>query len=333
VSLSVGTFNLNNLFSRFNYAGTVDALPAAAEGDEPAIVEEVTLRAPRPGEEPDWKRTFKGRLIMAKDPEDTERIAQRILAMDADVLCVQEVEHEGALKDFNDGHLNGRYPHLIVIDGNDPRLIDVGVLSKRPFGAATTWKHATHPDRPGERVFGRDLLEVEILDDQGGVLLTVFNTHLKSHYVDRWNFEEGRRRTPTEMEAEARKGDELRLRQADVVARLIGRRDRAVLAGDMNDPPDSPHVAPLPALGLVNALTAPTETRPRPDDPGDPPPASPAWTHRHKPSGKPAQYQLFDHVWVTPDLAVVQEAAHIDRRTRLRGDGSDHDPAWITLNL
>jgi hypothetical protein len=29
----------------------------------------------------------------------------------------------------------------------------------------------------------------------------------------------------------------------------------------------------------------------------------------------------------------VSMAAFIDRRTRHSGDGSDHDPAWITLDL
>ncbi|CAN5468867.1 MAG: hypothetical protein ACR2JP_11290 [Acidimicrobiia bacterium] len=32
-------------------------------------------------------------------------------------------------------------------------------------------------------------------------------------------------------------------------------------------------------------------------------------------------------------LGVAQTGAFIDRRDRLGGNGSDHDPAWITLDL
>jgi hypothetical protein len=63
---------------------------------------------------------------MAKSPEDTARMAKRALSMDVDVLCVQEVEDERALKDVNERHLDGRYDTLIVIDGDDPRLIAGG---------------------------------------------------------------------------------------------------------------------------------------------------------------------------------------------------------------
>ena len=62
-------------------------------------------------------------------------------------------------------------------------------------------------------------------------------------------------------------------------------------------------------------------------------PALDAWTHRFKESGQPARYELFDQIWLSPALGQKQTAAFIDRRTRHRGDGSDHDPAWITLDL
>jgi hypothetical protein len=60
----------------------------------------------------------------------------------------------------------------------------VAVLSKLPLGAVTSWQHAVHPDDPGERVFGRDLLEVEVLNAaRTQRLFTLYNTHLKSHFV------------------------------------------------------------------------------------------------------------------------------------------------------
>jgi exonuclease III len=40
-----------------------------------------------------------------------------------------------------------------------------------------------------------------------------------------------------------------------------------------------------------------------------------------------------DQVWLSPALAPRREAAFIDRRTKLGGDGSDHDPSWVELDL
>ena len=57
------------------------------------------------------------------------------------------------------------------------------------------------------------------------------------------------------------------------------------------------------------------------------------WTHRFKAAGKPAEHKLFDHVWLSESLAARQTAAKINRRTKLGGDGSDHDPAWVELAL
>jgi hypothetical protein len=48
--------------------------------------------------------------------------------------------------------------------------------------------------------------------------------------------------------------------------------------------------------------------------------------------GPPAT-KLFDHIWLSPTLAQKQTAAFIDRRSRHSGDGSDHDPASIALDL
>ncbi len=101
--------------------------------------------------------------------------------MDLDVLAVQEVEDIGTLKRFVIDNLGGLYPHVVLVEGNDPRLIDVAVLSKLPIGAVTSWQRAVHASEPGTLVFGRDLLQVEILDaNRTRRLFTVFNTHLKS---------------------------------------------------------------------------------------------------------------------------------------------------------
>jgi hypothetical protein len=85
------------------------------------------------------------------------------------------------------------------------------------------------------------------------------------------------------------------------------------------------------AIPLVNGLAEAVKDRPAPVD-DLPAPAAP-WTHRFKPSGRPAQYELFNHIWLSHALAGRLVRAGIGRRTRRTGDGSDHDPAWIDLDL
>ncbi len=322
MEVTVGTFNLNNLFSRYNFEAEIDALPAGGPDLGGTVEYKFAPGSIR-------LRTYLGRLVKAKDPAATQKITDRVRAMSADVLAVQEVEDIDTLKQFNRDWLNNLYPYIALIEGNDPRLIDVGVLSKFPIGGVTSWQHARHAADPAQPVFGRDLVEVEILNDaRTKKLFTLFNTHLKSHFVD----------FRTDPVAGAQANNERRRRQAETIAAIIKARTRPdsayILTGDMNDPPESEFIAAFSAsaeLKLINALANPTETRPPKAD--DPMPASAAWTHRFKPAGQPANYELFDHLWLSPALAGKQTGAWIDRRTVHGGDGSDHDPAWIKLKL
>ncbi|MFJ5774451.1 endonuclease/exonuclease/phosphatase family protein [Streptomyces sp. NPDC093094] len=326
MDVAVGTFNLNNLFSRFNFRAEVSAVHAV--DDEERLTSSYVFDDP----ESVRIRTYKGKLVKGKDPGEQNVLARRIREMDLDVLAVQEVEDIDTLRFFVARYLDGAYPHISLIEGNDPRLIDVAVLSKFPVGSVTSWQHAVHPDVPGERVFSRDLLEVDIRDprDPDKHLLTVFNNHLKSQFVDR----------DTDPEEGKRLADERRTRQADTVVRILGERTRPdgryIVLGDMNDSPDAPTLAalaePTPQTSLTEALAYPEETRaPKPDTP--PPPASGAWTHRFKETGQPAKYELFDQIWLSKSLTTRHKSSHIDRRTRHGGDGSDHDPAWVVLDL
>lgn len=323
MSITVGTFNLNNLFSRFNFTAQIEDVPQEEGG--------ITLSF----EQGDFTaRTFMGRLVREKSAEDTVEVARRIReVMDVDVLAVQEVEHIGILRRFNTEHLQGLYPYLALIEGNDRRLIDVAVLSKYPIGTLVSHQTAVHPDDPQQRVFSRDLLQVEILDHRRKKLFTVYNTHLKSHFVPFYQ-------DPQEGAALA---NARRRRQAETVARIIGKMERPnssfVLMGDMNDPPDSPFLQPMLTVdgqALHNALENPHETRPpkRESEGQGPGPQTRAWTHRYNPPG-PAlpEYRLFDQIWVSERLSGRLGTAYIDRRTKHSGDGSDHDPAWVEIDI
>ena len=160
--LSIGTFNLNNLFSRWNFVGAIEDLVTG----EP--VGGVTLRYEFTDPDSYRVRTFAGRLVKAKDPSETTAVAERILRMDAEVLAVQEVESIAVLREFNTDHLGGIYRYAALVEGNDPRFIDVGVLSRLPLGAVTSHQNRVHPASPAVPVSSRDLLEVEVLNRANG---------------------------------------------------------------------------------------------------------------------------------------------------------------------
>ena len=326
MSVSVGTFNLNNLFSRFNFQGAIETIEKAdgAAGG-------MTIRYEFTDPTTYRIRTFLGKLVRAKDSRDTATIARRIVEMDVDVLAVQEVENVDVLRKFNRDYLGGLYDFEILIEGNDARFIDVGLLSKLPVGAVTSHQTTPDPARPGSPVFGRDLLEAEILNPtRTRLLFTLFNNHLKSKFVPFG-------RDPERARAEA---DAWRRRQAQAISRIVGRRMRRnaryIVTGDMNDGPDAATLEPMltiDGLALINALADPRETRPPKEERTGPGPQSTAWTYRFKPSGRPPQFQLLDQVWLSSALGDRLISATIDRRRTHGGDGSDHDPAWIELDL
>src|SRR3954471_15912304 len=87
------------------------------------------------------------------------------------------------LRDFVDllGLRDAGFRHLSLVEGNDQRFIDVGVISKLPLGAVVSYKHRRHPESPRTAIFSRDLAQVEILDPKSRLpVLTVFVNHLKS---------------------------------------------------------------------------------------------------------------------------------------------------------
>ncbi|GAA1608592.1 endonuclease [Kribbella sancticallisti] len=320
MALTVGTFNLNNLFDRWNFAGAVEVLASGSS----------TVPATYTFDDEHRRRLqldSRGKLLVTKPAADTNRVAERLLEPDVDVWIVQEIENMDVLREFNRDHLNNSYSHVMVIDGNDStRFIDIGILSRRPLGGVTSYQRVFHPDVSSRPIFSRDLVEVEILDSKGRKLLTIFGTHLKSKFVDFT--------VPNPLQAAA-DAELLRQRQAETITRIIAARtstrQRYLLCGDMNDTPDSAALAAFEKAGLVNALRDPTEVgvvKTKVELP-----ASPAWTSTFKASGQPRSFDLIDQIWLGPGLAPKLTGAFIGRRRKLARDGTDHDPAWISLDL
>jgi endonuclease/exonuclease/phosphatase family metal-dependent hydrolase len=148
----------------------------------------------------------------------------------ADVFCVIEAESREVLHRFSSALLSPKQKHNMLIDGNDTRGIDVGLYSKFPLGAIRT--HIF--DGPANsRTFSRDCPEYEVLLPSGKSLFVLPN-HFKSKLGGN--------------------SDSKRKRQAEAVRDILKRYDLAtdlvVVAGDLNDTPESAPLQPL--LGVPN---------------------------------------------------------------------------------
>ncbi len=111
-----------------------------------------------------------------------QRLADGIRMLDADVLCLQEIENRFALEEFVRAYLPDSGYETVLVEGNDGRGIDVALLSRLPVESVTSHRHRRFPDADGqEQRFQRDLLRVRI----GAPLhAEVFVVHLKSQAGD-----------------------------------------------------------------------------------------------------------------------------------------------------
>jgi hypothetical protein len=120
--------------------------------------------------------------VEAVDEVATQMTAQVVRDVDADVMGLVEVESRTAVLRFNDLLLpmvgTAPYAHAMVIDGNDERGIDVGIMTKRGFAIDLVRSHVDDTDDACQ-VFSRDCPEYEVTTPSGGRLLVLVN-HLKS---------------------------------------------------------------------------------------------------------------------------------------------------------
>lgn len=92
-----------------------------------------------------------------------------------DILIVQEVENKNVLSKLVSKGLKGMgYQHIELLEGDDKRGIDVGVISRYPITRSAIHSLIVN----GERVDTRGILEVEIqVENQ---IIVIFNNHWPS---------------------------------------------------------------------------------------------------------------------------------------------------------
>lgn len=269
--IRIGTFNVENLFARFRFKGLRVRKPDGSYYRRKYTKSELDDVVK------DGWAVDKTKFIGFKKQE-RQITAQVIKEIRADILGLQEIEGMDTLKRFVTQFMPREgYTHKIVIDGNDPRLIDVALLSKReyPIAYIRTHQFERTPNRRSF-VFSRDCLEVGVQLSQHTVL-PVFVNHFKSMVG-------GRAQTMARRKV-----------QAETVVRLLKERfgnDPGTAAwlvmGDLNDY--------LPSAGLAPLLGQPwlenvVDRIPDPED---------RWTHHYKGCNG---YRQLDYILLSKSLA------------------------------
>ncbi|QFQ97074.1 endonuclease/exonuclease/phosphatase family protein [Streptomyces phaeolivaceus] len=172
-----------------------------------------------------------------------ENTARVIAEVDADILLTVEVEDRLTLDRFNTQVLGGTlghdpYPFNLLVDGNDSRGIDVGILSRFPVTSVRS--HIFDLGDNGTPVFSRDCPEFEV--EVGDEPLWILGNHFKSKGFGKASENDKRRR------AQAR-------RVREIYEAALARSSRVVVAGDLNDSLASPPIKLLLDAGLREAMT------------------------------------------------------------------------------
>lgn len=156
--------------------------------------------------------------------------------VDADILAVVEAESRPVLKLFSEvvlKEVGGQlYEQVMVIDGNDDRGIDVGLMTKRGCCIATIRTHIHDAAPGGGAIFSRDCPEYAVTTP-GGETIWVLPNHFKSKFGGNNAASRAKRLAQATRTAEIYR----ELRQNG--------HDNVVVLGDLNDTPASAELAPL----------------------------------------------------------------------------------------
>jgi endonuclease/exonuclease/phosphatase family metal-dependent hydrolase len=132
----------------------------------------------------DSRAAWTGWLELATEPVDevnTRMTAQVILDVGADIQAVIEAENRPSLDRFNQDVLGGRFGHVMLIDGNDTRGIDVGIMTTSQVEILSVRSNVDVPDprAAGEHLFSRDCADYQVRLP-GGATVRVLLNHFKS---------------------------------------------------------------------------------------------------------------------------------------------------------
>lgn len=164
----------------------------------------------------------------------TRNTARVIKEVDADVLGVVEAENRPALvrfcKDVMPAVQGTPYDHIMLIDGNDDRGIDVGLMTRKKFNIVSIASHVDDEDDSG-LIFSRDCAQFEIETEKGNTLVVLANHFKSKGFGSQASSNAKRKRQAT--------------RVATIYRQLRQQHKFIAITGDFNDTPDSDPIGPL----------------------------------------------------------------------------------------
>lgn len=169
----------------------------------------------------------------AVDEVATRMTAKVIQDVNADIQAVIETEDRVALKRFNEQLLkpiSAAYECIMLIDGNDDRGIDVGLMTKSKINISNIVSHVDD-SIDGNPIFSRDCPEYTVRVGDHNLLVMI--NHLKSKGFG-----------PTDSSNALRKTQAQRVREIYDKRKSQGIHWIAIV-GDFNDTPDSDPLSPL----------------------------------------------------------------------------------------
>lgn len=275
----------------------------------------------------DGRAGWVGWIELKKESIDDGAIvntARVIAEVNADVLVLVEVENRVALERFHDAYVvpelkklgHEPYAYNMVIDGNDDRGIDVGILSRKPIARMRT--HITDAIG-GHKIFRRDCPEYYVSIGNGTRELVVLPNHFSSKGSDKT----GARRA---VQAQ-------RVREIYEAIRRAG-HEFVVVAGDFNDFPESGALDAL--LKDTNLTDAMATGKYHGAFPG---------TYQHA-----TEKEKIDYLLLSPELVMKLKAVDVDRhgfyapkkwesfeninaKTKDLLQASDHHCVWADIDL
>jgi len=165
-----------------------------------------------------------GWVELAKEAVDetaTRMTAKVIQDVGADILALVEVEDRPSLIRFNRDLLAGLYSHVMLVDGNDERGIDVAIMTRDGFDIESIHSNVDKADDKS-LIFSRDCAEYEVRTPSGTRIQVLVN-HFKS---------------------QSGGGGAKRKRQAkavrEIVENLIQQAEHVIVLGDLNEGPATP---------------------------------------------------------------------------------------------
>jgi endonuclease/exonuclease/phosphatase family metal-dependent hydrolase len=259
----------------------------------------------------------------------TQNTARVVQALDADILAVVEAEDRTALMRFNQQVLAGNevggtpYTHVMLVDGNDERGIDVGIFTKASHPILSIRSHVDDEDKDGNRIFSRDCAQYEIgLPGQESLLVLV--NHLKSKGYG------------SQADSNARRAAQAKRIRAIYEGLKDDGARRIVILGDFNDTPDS-----TPLAGLLEDSSDLKDVSEHPAYQSDGRPGT---------FGNGTKSNKIDYILLSPFLfdrvtkaGVFRKGVwggkngtlfpHFDTITKVNEAASDHAAIWTELDI